>query len=75
MSQNETNQVKVDLSKAEDVICGCGCKTFQPVMMIKRLSPIVSPTGEEVMVPLQVYACIECHEIPEKFKQEIADIA
>ena len=72
MSQQE---VQVDLSKADDVSCDkCQGKLFQPVMMIKRLSPIVSPTGQEAMVPIQVYACIECNEVPEKFKQEASGL-
>ena len=44
MNQQE---VQVDISKADDITCevqDCGSTYFQPVMAMKRLSPLVSPT-------------------------------
>tara|TARA_R110000744_G_scaffold364557_1_gene473131 strand:+ start:486 stop:707 length:222 start_codon:yes stop_codon:yes gene_type:complete len=71
---NQSEQMQLDLSKADDVICECGSKVFVPVMMMKRISPLVSPTGQEAMVPIQLYACIKCHEIPEAFKKGMGDL-
>jgi len=74
MSQQE---VQVDISKADDITCevqDCGSTYFQPVMAMKRLSPIVSPTGQEAIVPIQVYACIKCNEVPEQFKREASSL-
>lgn len=66
--------MQVDLSKATDLECKCGSKLFQPVMAIKTLSALISPTGQETMVPIQMYACIKCDEVPEKFKQEVSEL-
>jgi|TARA_B100001094_G_scaffold270240_1_gene274966 hypothetical protein len=74
MNQQE---VQVDISKADDITCevqDCGSTYFQPVMAMKRLSPLVSPTGQEAIVPIQVYACIKCNEVPEKFKREASSL-
>jgi|TARA_Y100000114_G_scaffold155037_1_gene178319 hypothetical protein len=70
-------EIQVDISKADDIVCDkqdCESTYFQPVMAMKRLSPLVSPTGQEAIVPIQVYACIKCNEVPEKFKQEASNL-
>ena len=61
--------VNVDLSKAETVECKkCNNNVFLLTYIIKRISPIISPTGQEAVVPVQVYSCGSCGEIMEMFK-------
>ena len=63
-------QVQVDLNDAETMKCDdCGNFVFIPAYFIKRLSPIVSPTGQEAIVPIQVYSCGNCGKVPDKFQQ------
>ena len=58
-------QVKVDLTQAETVKCEyCENYLFISSTIIKRLSAIVSPTGEETLVPIQVYSCGNCGRVP-----------
>ena len=67
-------QVQVDLSDAETMKCyECGNSVFIPAYFIKRLSPIVSPTGQEAIVPIQVYSCGNCGKVPDKLKQSVED--
>ena len=57
-------QVKVDLSQAETLKCeDCNNVLFISSTIIKRLSALVSPTGEEVIAPVQVFNCGNCGEI------------
>jgi hypothetical protein len=35
--------------------------------VIKRISPILSPTGQEALVPVQVYSCGNCGTVPKMF--------
>jgi uncharacterized Zn finger protein len=64
---NQQN-INVDLSKAEDITCeNCGNYTFQEVALMKRLSPLVSPTGKEAIVPIPTFACIACGHINQRF--------
>ena len=68
----ETNQrrINVDLSIADDVTCEeCGSSFFVPAFMIKRVSPVVSPTGEEMMVPVQLFKCSDCGHVNEAFRE------
>ena len=44
----------------------CNNATFIPAIFLRRISPIVSPTGQEAMVPIQVYSCGNCGKVPDK---------
>ena len=54
-------QVKVDLSDAETMSCGkCDNKIFIQGYVIKKISAIISLTGQEVIAPVQVFNCGSC---------------
>ena len=60
-------EVKVDLKQADTVKCDdCGNYLFITAHVIKRLSAIISPTGQEAMIPVQVYSCGNCGTVPKK---------
>jgi len=57
-------QVKIDLSDADTMKCQkCENSIFIQGYVIKRISAIVSPTGEEVIAPIQVFNCGNCGEM------------
>ena len=45
----------------------CGNYLFITASVIKRISPILSPTGQEALVPVQVYSCGNCGKVPKMF--------
>ena len=50
-------QQEIDINDTETVVCDeCGNATFIQRFFLRRISPIVSPTGQEAMVPIQVYS-------------------
>ena len=54
-------QVEVDLKSAETMKCAqCGNTIFIQGYVIKKISAIMSPTGEEVIAPVQVFNCGNC---------------
>ena len=56
--------INVDLSDAETMICEeCGNKIFLQGYVIKKISAIISPTGQEVIAPIQVFNCGSCGEM------------
>ena len=66
--QQSQSDVKVDLSKADTIQCDdCGNYLFITANVIKRISPILSPTGQEALVPVQVYSCGNCGKVPKMF--------
>ena len=57
-------QVKVDLKDAETMTCQqCDNKIFIQGYVVKKLSAIISPTGQEVIAPIQVFNCGSCGEL------------
>ena len=58
-------QVKVDLREADTIKCEhCGNYLFIKSTVLKRLSALVSPTGEEAIIPIDVYSCGNCGQVP-----------
>ena len=67
-------EVQIDLNDAETLTCDdCGNATFIACFFLKRLSPIVSPTGEEALIPVQVYSCGNCGKVPDKLMPNDSD--
>ena len=70
--QPQQAQPQVDLSKADTVRCDdpeCNNILFIQSTVIKRLSAIVSPTGKEALVPIDVYSCGNCGKVPKTMLQ------
>ena len=64
----EQQSIKVDLASADEIVCEkCEGTYFIPVFVIKRLSALISPSGDEKMIPLQTFKCSECGHVNEKF--------
>jgi uncharacterized Zn finger protein len=60
----------VDLTHAKTLECEkCGCKGFKQTMMLKKLSALVSPTGQEAIIPVGVFACEHCGHINKEFAE------
>ena len=60
----------VDLTHAKTLECEkCQCKGFKQTMMLKQLSPLVSPTGQEAIIPVAAFACESCGHINKEFQE------
>ena len=66
-NQGQT-QVQINPSDLTDVMCDkCDNQTFAPAFMFKKLSAVLSPSGKDSLIPLQVYACTKCGHINDGF--------
>jgi|TARA_R100000951_G_scaffold111562_2_gene110726 hypothetical protein len=71
---NPNMQVKVNLKDTSDLGCEqCGHKLFTQLMMFKQLSAVMSPTGEETLIPVQVFACNSCGHVNEQFLPPVGE--
>lgn len=61
---NTAPQARIDLRDIPWTSCECGGQTFTPGVMFKRLSPLISPDGQEHMVPVEIFICDSCKKIP-----------
>ena len=60
-------QAQVDINDTEMVKCDdCGNASFIQAFFLRRISPLMSPSGQEAMVPIQVYSCGNCGKVPDK---------
>ena len=59
-------QVQVDLKQADTIKCSdCNNYLFITSFILKKLSAIVSPNGQEALIPVQVYSCGNCGKVAE----------
>tara|TARA_R110002020_G_scaffold213813_1_gene420791 strand:- start:636 stop:884 length:249 start_codon:yes stop_codon:yes gene_type:complete len=64
---------QIDINDTETIICEeCGNASFIQSFFLKRVSALVSPTGKEAIVPIQVFACGNCGTIPKNMMSQIA---
>ena len=61
--------LNVDFSQTTAEVCeACGNETFQQVYRMRKLSALLSPTGQPTMIPIQVFACAKCGHINSAFQ-------
>ena len=65
-------QLQVDISAATDVSCDeCDRKIFRVACIVKKLSALISPTGKEMVVPVQVLECSSCGNVNDEFLPQL----
>tara|TARA_R100001015_G_C4589284_1_gene144942 strand:- start:816 stop:1076 length:261 start_codon:yes stop_codon:yes gene_type:complete len=64
-------QVQLDMSEADTITCEkCGNASFIQAFFLKKISALVSPTGKEAIVPMQVFSCGNCGSIPQNMLEQ-----
>ena len=70
--QREQPGLQIDLSKAETIVCeNCGNASFIQAFFLKKVSALVSPTGKEAVIPIQVFSCGNCGTIPKNMIDQV----
>ena len=65
---NQQPQMNVDFSQTTAEVCeSCETDTFTQVYQMRKLSALLSPTGQETMIPIQVFCCAKCGHINKGF--------
>ena len=61
-------QEQIDISKTSAINCeSCKNSTFKQSLLLRKLSALVSPNGQETLVPVQVFACEKCGHVNSEF--------
>ena len=70
--QNGQMQEQIDFSKTSQIQCeACGGSTFKQTLLLRKMSALLSPSGQETIIPMQVFACEKCgHE-----NKEFSDVS
>ena len=62
--------LNVDFSQTTAEVCDkCGNDTFTQVLKMRKLSALVSPSGQEAIIPMQVFSCDKCGHVNKEFQQ------
>ena len=71
----DNSQQQIDISKTSEIKCEvCLNDTFEQTLMLRKLSALVSPTNQETIVPMAVFACQKCGHVNIEFRQNELDI-
>ena len=66
--ENGQMQEQIDFSKTSQIKCeACEGQTFKQTLLLRKLSSLVSPTGQETIIPMQVFACEKCGHVNKEF--------
>ena len=66
--KNGQMQEQIDFSKTTQIQCeSCGGSTFKQTLLLRKMSALVSPTGQETIVPMQVFSCEKCGHVNKEF--------
>ena len=61
-------QEQIDFSKTTEIKCeACGGQTFKQTLLMRKMSALVSPNGQETIIPMQVFACEKCGHVNKEF--------
>ena len=67
-NQKGQMQEQIDFSKTSEICCDkCGGKTFKQTLLMRRMSALASPTGNEMIIPMAVFACENCGHVNKEF--------
>lgn len=70
--QQPQQQFNVDINNTTEFVCPeCEHTLFKENYMIRKLSALLSPTGTESFIPINVLACAKCGTVPEQFMPKL----
>ena len=59
----------LDISQTTPVKCDkCVNQTFKDTLILRKLSALVSPNGQEQYIPVAVFACEKCGNVNAEFE-------
>lgn len=71
MNGEQQQQVTQEMVKnSKDLTCDCGSRIFDEKILLKKLSPLLTQSGQEEVMPIKVIVCDSCGLIPREFDTE-----
>jgi predicted nucleic-acid-binding Zn-ribbon protein len=66
-----TMQTNVELRQTTATLCEkCGGEAFQEALLLRRVSALLTGSGKEGYLPIQVFACAKCGHVNSNFVPE-----
>ncbi len=64
---------QIDIKNAKPIVCDaeeCDNDIFIQVMKFRRVSGLLTQTGKDAIIPIQIFQCTSCGNIPKEFDVE-----
>lgn len=59
---------KIDLREIPSIKCEeCGSEFFREVVILKKVSKLLTGSSEDTLVPFPIYQCTNCRHVNEDF--------
>ena len=74
VGKQATQQLNLDISKALPIVCDneeCDSDMFMPAMKFRKVSKLLAGTPNDQIIPIQIFLCTACGQIPKEFDLEI----
>ena len=63
-------QQTIDMSQTTPIKCeSCENQTFKQTLLVRKLSALVAPNGQETIIPIGVFACEKCGHVNTEFEK------
>ena len=72
----ENQQIKINPRDLKWLDCGCDkhATVFEDAVMFKHVPKLMSPSGKEEIIPVDVILCKTCGKIPQFYANKIPDL-
>ena len=66
--KNGQMEEQIDFSKTTQIKCeACEGSSFKQTLLLRKMSALVAPSGQETIVPMAVFACESCNHVNDEF--------
>ena len=73
--KNGQMQEQIDFSKTTQIQCdSCEGSTFKQSLLLRKMSALASPSGQETIIPMAVFACEKCGHVNKEFS-DVSNLA
>ena len=66
--KNGQMEEQIDFSKTTQIKCDkCENSTFKQTLLVRKMSALASPNGQEMIIPMAVFGCEKCGHVNKEF--------
>lgn len=63
-----TPSLRLDINQTEAILCNnCGHSVFNEGLMLRKVPALLSPNGQESLIPIPVFECSQCGHVNKEF--------
>lgn len=72
MNFGSQQQPNISIDKTTPIICEeCENDTFVQALYLRKISPLLTGTGQEGVVPVPTFMCAKCNHVNEAYRLQI----